>query len=79
MEQLEEMLDLEPGHRWSHSGTPPDVQVSASESRLDAPRGKETADKTPDLDDEGAKYRLTVDVSGNVSEMSLMASLEAEY
>ncbi|KAK7989384.1 hypothetical protein PG989_009699 [Apiospora arundinis] len=65
MKQMEDMLDLAPGQGWSSTpGTPsaPGSTPAASLSQRDAHMATSPAET-----DDGAKYRLTVDASGNVT------------
>ncbi|KAK8049385.1 hypothetical protein PG994_011115 [Apiospora phragmitis] len=65
MRQMEEMLDLAPGQGWS---SPPGTPSAKGSTPATAPlqRGAQMADSPAEADD-GAKYRLTVDASGNVT------------
>lgn len=68
MRQMEEMLDLAPNQGWSSPPGTPSAQASApatAPSKRDGIAHHMT--HSPAETDDGAKYRLTVDASGNVT------------
>ncbi|KAK7951623.1 fungal-specific transcription factor domain-containing protein [Apiospora aurea] len=65
MRQMEERLDLAPGQGWSSLPGTPSAQGSPP-ATVASQTGAQVAN-SPAETDEGAKYRLTVDASGNVT------------
>ncbi|KAK8138797.1 fungal-specific transcription factor domain-containing protein [Apiospora sp. TS-2023a] len=68
MRQMEEMLDLAPHQGWS---SPPGTPSARGSTPATAPSQRDDAHHhmvhSPAETDDGAKYRLTVDASGNVT------------
>ena len=67
MEQVEDVLDLPAEHDWNPSGTPPAHATSAVGPGSSATRDGENRRIHAASEDDGAKYRLTIDDTGNVS------------
>ncbi|KAK8056456.1 fungal specific transcription factor [Apiospora rasikravindrae] len=65
MKQMEELLDLPPGQGWSSPPGTPSAQGSTP-TTTPSQRSAQAAYSLAETD-EGAKYRLTVDASGNVT------------
>lgn len=76
MAQVEDVLDLPSGHDWSPSDTPP-LYTGASASmgaNSSVEREVVTSRRSAASEDDGAKYRLTIDDTGNVSYLCLYHS-----